>query len=281
MTKKILITGKNSYVGNQLAEWLNKDPEKYEVVKESVRDDKWKEIDFSVFDVVVHVAGIAHMKETKKNKMVYYKVNRDLTHEIAKYAKRNGVKHFIFLSTMSVYGLEVGHITGKTQVNPKSAYGDSKLQAENLVLELEDEDFCVAIVRPPMVYGKNGKGNYGKLSEFAIKYPVFPEVRNERSMIYIDNLSEYIKILIDNVKRGFCFPQNENYVNISQMVKMIAEVNNKKIRLVKIFNPILPILKLGIIRKVFGSLTYDKSMSSFQIDYQKKSFKESIIRTER
>src|SRR5699024_3355509 len=102
--KKILITGVNSYVGNSLEKRLEKDSEKYQVDKVSLRDSSWKEKDFSTYNSIVHVAGIAHRKETKENEHLYYQVNRDLAFRVAKKAKDNGVKHFIFLSSMSVYG---------------------------------------------------------------------------------------------------------------------------------------------------------------------------------
>lgn len=279
--KKILITGKHSYIGTSFKSWLSQWPSQYEVTEVDTRKNNWKNITFMNFDTVFHVAGIAHIKETSKNRQLFYEVNRDLTIQIAKHAKLNGIKHFVFLSTMSVYGLEIGQITEKTLLNPKSAYGTSKYEAEKLLLELEDEGFKVAIIRPPMVYGKNSSGNYKLLANFAKSSPVFPLVDNERSMIYIDNLNEYVRHIIDNTDNGVHWPQNEEYVNTSLMVKKIAEINGKKVILVKIFNFILVKLKLRVIQKVFGSLTYDKTLSSFQIKYQVKYFEESIEFTEK
>src|SRR5690625_5109469 len=118
--KKILVTGVNSYFGNRFAEWVEQYPDEYHVDRISVRDDKWKEIDFSAYDSVLHVAGIAHRKETKNNTELYYRVNRDLAYVLAEKAKSDGVKHFIFLSTMSVYGLDEGMIDKDTPLKPKS-----------------------------------------------------------------------------------------------------------------------------------------------------------------
>src|SRR5690625_4786973 len=161
--KKILITGVNSYVGNSLADWLGKEPENYSIDKISMRDGTWKEKDFSIYDVVVHVAGIAHQKETKKNQKLYFEINRDLACEIAKKSKAECVGYFVFLSSMSVYGLDEGVIDEKTQLNPKSNYGKSKFQAEKKISALADTTFKLAIIRPPMIYGKGCKGNYKKL----------------------------------------------------------------------------------------------------------------------
>lgn len=280
MTKRILITGKNSYVGNQLADWLNKEPEKYTVVKESVRDGKWKEIDFSVFDVVVHVAGIAHIKETEKNKKLYYTVNRDLAYEIAKKSKSNGVKQFVFLSSMSVYGLENGVINKNTPLKPNNDYGKSKVEAEKLITRLIDESFIVAILRPPMIYGKGCRGNYSRLANLAIKMPLFPKINNKRSMIYIDNLSEFIKHVIDNGSAGLFFPQNEEYVNTSEMVKLIANYHGQRLKLIKLFNPFIKLINVKLLKKVFGSLTYDLKISETNYNYRVCSFKESIKKSE-
>src|SRR5690606_35554866 len=147
-------------------------PNDYHIEKISLRDDAWKEHDFSKYDVILHVAGIAHRKETKENKELYYRVNRDLTYEVAKKAKSERVSHFIFLSSLSVYGMETGIITRETVPQPKSNYGKSKLEAEELIASLSDEQFNVAILRPPMIYGKNCPGNYSKLRMLILKTPI-------------------------------------------------------------------------------------------------------------
>ncbi len=279
--KKILITGKNSYIGISLEQWLKKYPDKYEVESISLRNNLWKEKDFSKYEVVYHVAGIAHRKETNKNKDLYYEVNRDLAYEVAKKSKCDSVGQFIFLSTMSVYGLENGIIDKHTQLKPKTNYGKSKLQAEELIKPLEAEDFRIAILRPPMVYGKGCKGNYPRLTKLAKTTPIFPDVNNKRSMIYIDNLTEFVRLLIDDCASGIFFPQNEEYVNTSEMVKLIAESHGKKIRLIKMFNPLLKLLNISIINKVFGDLVYDKKMSIYKKRYCLQDFITSIIVTER
>ncbi|WP_121639071.1 NAD-dependent epimerase/dehydratase family protein [Virgibacillus sp. Bac330] len=278
--KKILITGKNSYVGNSFAEWAQQYPDQYEIDKISLRNDLWKEVDFSKYDVVLHVAGIAHRKETKENANLYYDVNTNLTYKLAEKAKNNGVTYFVFLSSMSVYGMETGEITIDTVPNPKTNYGKSKLQAEEKIRMLEDSSFKLAILRPPMIYGKNCKGNYPRLAKIAIKSPIFPKVDNKRSMIYVDNLSEFIRVLIDKEKTGLFFPQNSDYVNTSELVELISLEHDKKIILTKLFNPIIKILGgINVVNKVFGDLIYDKSMSSYNICYD-IDFNDSIKLTE-
>jgi UDP-glucose 4-epimerase len=278
--KKILITGANSYVGTNVEEWLMKEPDKYYIETLDMKQSNWKDFDFSKFDVVFHVAGIAHIKEAKKNKEIYYIVNKDLSYETAQKAKSDKVRQFIFLSSMSVYGIDNGVIDENTIPNPKSAYGKSKFEAEKLISKLQDESFNVSIIRPPMVYGKGCKGNYPRLVRFVLKTPFFPQINNKRSMIYIDNLSEFIKQVINNHSVGLFFPQNAEYINISEMVSLIAYSHGKKMRFTKVINPILRILKIDMINKIFGDLVYEMDMSRYIKDYRVCNFKESINKAE-
>lgn len=278
--KRILITGKNSYVGNSFETWLKNYPGEYEVEKISLRDDSWRELDFSEYDVVLHVAGIAHRKETKENEHLYYKVNRDLAYEVAKKAKKEGVPHFIFLSSMSVYGMDTGLIDQNTIPKPKSNYGKSKLQAEELIESLMSESFQIATLRPPMIYGKDCKGNYPRLANLALKTPIFPDIKNRRSMVYVDNLSELIKSMIDLKSNGLYFPQNEEYVNTSKLVWQIAQVHGKNVRFTRLFNPFIKNINNTAVNKVFGELIYDQGISRFVKNYNVVDFVKSIHLTE-
>lgn len=274
--KNILITGANSYIGTNLEKWLKQWQKDYSVDTVDMIDGTWKEKNFSGYDVIFHVAGIAHIKETKENAALYYKVNRDLAYEVAKKAKSDGVKQLILLSSMSVYGMETGIITKNTKPNPKSSYGKSKLEAEKLIAPLEDKAFKISVLRPPMVYGKGCKGNYPRLEKLALKSLIFPDIENKRSMIYIDNLCQFVKQLIDDCSSGVFFPQNDEYVCTSDMVKLICDIHEKKIHMTKIFNPILRLLNIDTINKVFGDLVYEKENNMKCII----DFEESIRNTE-
>ncbi|PAV31095.1 NAD-dependent epimerase [Virgibacillus profundi] len=283
--KRVLITGVNSYVGNNLASWLEKSPEQYAVDCISLRNDAWREMNFSVYDSIVHVAGIAHVSKDPKMEEKYYKINRDLTIEIAKKSKKDSVKQFIFMSSIIVYGDaagEKGIIDQNTIPQPRDFYGNSKLQAEKGITPLGDDTFKVAVIRPPMIYGKASKGNYPKLAKAAQKLPMFPDFDNKRSMLHIDNLSEFILLMIENEESGLFFPQNSEYVKTSEMVKLIAQVDGGNIKLVKVFNPILRFMsnKVGIVNKVFGNLVYDKAMSEYDKNYRINDLKSSIELTE-
>jgi len=279
--KRILITGKNSYVGTSLEKWLGNYPDRYTIDTVSLRDNLWKENDFSGYDVVFHAAGIAHIKETKENAYLYYKVNRDLAYEVAQKAKIEGVNQFIFLSSMSVYGIESGVIHKDSPLKPKSNYGKSKLHAEEQIAATESDTFKVAIIRPPMIYGKGCKGNYTRLANLAIKIPFFPDVDNKRSMIYIDNLSEFVRLLIDDSRGGIFHPQNKEYVCTSEMVEMIAELHGTKIRMTKLFNVFLKCISINTVKKVFGDLVYDNKIDDYKYRYIVCDFETSIKLTEK
>ena len=283
--KNILITGKNSYIGTSLENWLMREPDKYKVDTVDMKDGSWKEKDFSLYDVVFHVAGIAHVSSDSKMEDLYYKVNRDLTIETAEKAKAEGVKQFIFMSSIIVYGDSSSSkriIDRNTVPMPSNFYGNSKLQAEEGIKDLESDDFKIVVLRPPMIYGKGSKGNYPRLANMAKKIPVFPDIDNERSMLNIDNLCEFIKVMIDHEETGLYFPQNKEYVKTSELVKLIGEIHGKKIMMTKVFNPILRMMfGIGVVNKVFGNLVYEKSMSDYdKANYRIRDFRESIELTE-
>ena len=279
--KNVLITGKDSYIGISVENWLMKEPDKYMVDTVDMKDGSWKHKDFSEYDVVFHVAGIAHVSSDPKMEDLYYKVNTDLTIETAKKAKAESVRQFVFMSSIIVYGDSSSDkrvIYIDTVPIPSNFYGDSKLKAEEGIRPLESDDFKVVVIRPPMIYGKGSKGNYPRLAKMAQKIPVFPDIDNERSMLHIDNLCEFIKVMIDNEESGLFFPQNREYVKTSDMVRLIAEIHGKRIRLTKLFNGLLRLmgLKIGLVHKMFGNLIYDNSLSNYNEDYQIVDFIESI-----
>lgn len=276
--KHILITGANSYIGTSFEKWIAKWPEKYSVDTVDVRDESWKQKDFSRYDVVFHVAGIAHVKETRTNRALYYKVNRDLAFEVARKARAGGVRQFIFLSSMSVFGVTTGIITSATVPSPKTHYGRSKLEAERLLAGLESNEFKVAIVRPPMVYGNGCRGNYPRLSKLAKLTPFFPTIANERSVIYIDNLTEIVRWIIDDLESGVFHPQNGRYASTKQFVEQIALLNTKKVLFTGVLNGLIKIcMRLDLLGKVFGTLVYDMDMST---TCDVLSFEESVVGAE-
>lgn len=287
--KNILITGENSYIGSSFENWFNQFPQKYEVKTISVKGKEWLDEDFSKYDTIIHVAGIAHIKETLENKQLYNEVNNILVHKIAEKAKQEGIQHFIFLSSMSVYGEVEGRVTKETKLNPNTYYGKSKLDAEEYLQSISSNKMSITIVRPPMVYGNGCKGNYISLSNISKKIIVFPNIDNKRSMIYIDNLALYMEMIVSHKLSGLFCPQNKAVVNTSEMVGLIAEYFGKKIYFTKVFNPVIRVLinRKTVFSKVFGSLYYDESLSvlgqdelDIELQSRLKDFKETIAITE-
>jgi len=288
--KKILITGANSYIGNSFDKYMKQWPDKYQVDTIDMIDGSWRNISFKGYDSIYHVAGIAHSyikNVSEKQKQLYYNVNTKLTLEVANKAKEDGATQFIFMSSSIVYGesAPIGKrkiITKNTPVSPTNFYGDSKVQAENGIKKLNDNSFKVVILRPPMIYGRGSKGNYPKLAQMALKTPIFPYINNERSMLYVGNLMEFVRLMIDNEEFGLFWPQNAEYSNTSEIVKKIAECHQKKVYLIKGFGCILRILShiSGLVNKVFGNMVFDMELSKYKQSYIKFSLDQSIQETE-
>lgn len=286
--KKILITGTGSHIGSSFENWICQWNEKYLVNSIDMKEDSWKDKSFQEYDVVLHVAAIVHIRGIDEKQ--YFQINRNLAVDVASKAKEQGVKQFVFISTMGVYGTEIGCIGPYTSASPKTPYAKSKLEAEKQLFEIGDKNFKVAVLRPPIVYGKDCKGNYPRLAQMALKLPFIPLIDNNRSMIYSDNLSEFIRLLVEHEESGLFFPQNKDYVNTSQLLALIRKAHGKKTKISSLFRPFicLGMLVSATGRKVFGSLVYDKGMPGGpetmmrgqKIDYETVSFEESIRKTE-
>ena len=284
--KKILITGRGSYLGNSLKAYLEAFGNHYRVDCVSLRSGDWMEQSFRGYDAVYHTAAIVHQPRSKDapGELARYRaVNCDLAVDAAKKAKAEGVRQFVFLSTMAVYGLtaafgETVTITAQTPTVPTDNYGLSKLEAERALLALEGPDFRVAILRPPMIYGKDCKGNFRSLVSFARRLPFFPKVPNQRSMLYVGSLNRLVQQIIDREDRGIFCPQDPEYVNTSAMVQAIAAAQGKHLVLVPGFSWAFHLLRhlTGAVDKAFGSLVYDKSLSELEEDYRIASFPDSV-----
>ncbi|MCL1805747.1 MAG: NAD-dependent epimerase/dehydratase family protein [Clostridiales bacterium] len=273
--KKVLITGIKSYIGSCLGEWLEKWPEDYEVESVDLRDPFWKDRSFEGYDAVFHVAGIAHQQLASKSR--YTKINRDLAIETARKAKEDGVGRFIFMSTMAVYGVEdklgvKNEIGVDTRPRPRTNYGISKYEAEQGIEELRDARFSVCVVRPPMIYGENCPGNYRSLRKLTMDYGVSPDYENERSMIYIGNFCEFIRLLIDmgdSAREDMVFcPQDSAYHCTAEMMEWIGAENSRPVKkaqwlgtTIRYLGPVVPRL-----RKAFGNLTYARELSGIPFE---------------
>lgn len=279
---RVLITGANSYVGTNIERWLMMEPERFRVDTVDTMNEVWRTADFSQYDVVFHVAGIAHVDPKPSMAPLYYKVNSELTGEIAQVAKAAGVKQFIFMSSGIVFhaskSLAANVITKDTVPNPNDFYGDSKLKAEEKLHALESPTFRVAILRPPMIYGPNCKGNFLRLGWLATKVPCFPEWHNRRSMLYIDNLAEFVKQIILREKAGTFYPQNRDFSDTVEIVRFFARKYRHGVWISKLFNPFVVVGScfLPQVPKMFADSYYEQSMSEYDFDYQMVSLEESM-----
>ena len=279
---KVLITGAGSYVGESVRKYILSTSTDFQIDAVDTMGDNWKKADYSQYDVVYHVAGIAHVNADPKMEPLYYKVNRDLTIEVAKHAKAAGVKQFIFMSSQIVFhesqSLNSEVLTAETKENPNGFYGDSKLQAELGIMPLEDENFKVCILRPCMIYGPNAKGNFPRLAKLATKVPVFPCWHNKRSMLFIDNLAEFVKQAILRELSGTFYPQNRELADTVEIIRFFAKASGHKVWITRLLNPFvwLGSFVLQPINKMFATYYYDPEMSKVDFDYQLVSFEESL-----
>jgi len=279
--KKVLITGRNSYVGNSFSNWIDENYSKeIEIDKISLRSTDWTTLDFSQYDCIFHVSGLAHSTPTERQKNIYYEINTNLTLRIAEKAKSEGVKQFIFMSSMIVFGNStvIERINKNSSPKPTGFYGDSKLQAENKLKKLSEDDFKISIIRAPMIYGENSKGNFAKILRINKWLLCFPDIKNKRSLLFVDNLSKFVYLLIKNNDQGVFHPQNNERISTFFLIKKIRKYNNKKT-----LNFIFPkkiivraSKRIEILNKLFGSFYYDKELSQYKENYCDFSFEYSI-----
>ena len=287
--KKILITGAGSYVGENVRKYIMQTAgDQFVIDAVDTFGDNWKKADFSQYDVVYHVAGIAEVNGKKGMEQLYYKVNTDLTIEIAKHAQANGVKQFIFMSSMIVYketqSLKGNIITPESMPAPNGVYGDSKLKAEEGLKDVAKGEgrMKVCILRPPMIYGPNSKSNLLRLGRLGTKVPFFPNWRNKRSMLYIDNLGEFVKQAVLRELEGTFYPQNRELSATVDIIRFFAKAAGHRIWITKLLNPFvwLGSFVLQPINKMFADSYYVPEMSEYGFEYQIVSFEESLKKIE-
>jgi UDP-glucose 4-epimerase len=276
--KSVLLTGASGFVGKR---FTSRNLDKHNIKSISLQTTQVNEIDFTGIDTIVHLAGIAHRME-KTEDSLYYKVNFELTRDLANKAKENGVKHFIFMSTIKVYGDEHDMLTLETPCTPNDAYGKSKLMAEEYVESLISKDFKVSIVRPPLVYGPGVIGNMKKLIDLVGKRNFLPlgNIKNKRSMVGLDNLIAFLNRIIEKEVSGIFLVQDDKPMSTSDLIRTIAKSRNPNLKLIAIpglFQTILKKLVPEIHKRLFGSLVVDDHESKRRIDFKSAlSFEEGI-----
>jgi UDP-glucose 4-epimerase len=267
---KILITGKNSFVGRNFIKYSRfRDTDEI-----SLFENKPEDIDFSKYDVVIHLVAIVHQKKTIPENQ-YFIINRDLCLKVAELAKNAGVKQFIFLSTVKVYGK---FISGSEPWNEKSlcipedAYGKSKYEAEVALRKLSDENFTVSIIRTPLVYGEYVRANMLSILKLINRTNILPfkNVENRRNFTGAENLVSFIDRIIEKRASGVFIAMDEKAISTSRLVKMIAENMGKKIILFKIPDFIVKVGMIvwpSIFDRLYGSFEMDNSRSLEILDF--------------
>lgn len=277
--KKLLITGSNGFIGNY---FINNYKSKYNIKTFSFLKDDINNLNCGDIDVVFHLSALVHqMGGASANE--YEKINVIQTIELAKKAKESGVKHFVFMSTVKVYGEETNSkYTENTVCNPEDDYGKSKLKAEQELQKLEDENFKISIIRTPIVYGYGVKANIKNLINLVNKVPVLPfgKIKNKRSMVYIGNLCHLVDEIITQEKQGIFLACDDEPLSTSKLIELIAKNIEKKTYLIKIpfFESLLKILKPSFYKRLYGSLEIDNTITKERLNLKNPYSAEDGVR---
>jgi nucleoside-diphosphate-sugar epimerase len=282
------VTGASGFIGSSLCAHLL---ENHHNLKCSVRDLKkstlqkkdnlkivvdgnihqkndWLEF-LSGTECIIHCANLTRTIK-KKDEFILNEVNVKATENLAKQAAVNGVKRLIFLSSVKVNGertVKSSSFKFNDFPQPQNAYGISKLEAEQALWKISKQTGLeIVIIRAPLVYGENVKGNFLSLLNLIDKgIPLpFAGVNNLRSFVGLDNLIDLIICCIDNPKAAgqiFLVSDGED-LSTSDLIKKIAEAMGKTPRLFS-----LPIFILKFIGRIIGkSLETDRLLDSLQVD---------------
>lgn len=275
--KKVLVIGKNGFIGSALAKWLK--DQGFEVLQASGHNREWRDFSMEGIDTVVYAADLAHVREKKRNEALFYRAHTWRAEEAAGYAKQHGIRQFLYISSMKVYGSTGKQIHTGTPVKPDSIYGRSKRLGELKVLELEEESFAVAILRPPLVCGPGCRGSIRLLLTASKFIKFFPSYPNCRSIVDIINLCILIEGLIEGRERGIYHPQNQEQLSSWQLISLMAYHRGRKIIPLGIFNPMISWMlpRVRSIRKIFGDDCYDHELSEYtNLPYDNRSSDETV-----
>ena len=267
--KTILLTGVNGFIGNYL---IHKYAHDYCIRTFSFLNNNFVNLDLQNTTAVIHLAALVHQMNGASEEE-YNTINVNQTIDLAIKAKKSAVKHFIFMSTVKVYGEETQiAYTEKTICIPQDEYGKSKLKAEQKLQELESEDFKVSIIRTPIVYGYGVKANIKNLISLVNKTPILPfkNIKNQRSIVYIGNLCHLIDTLIEKQKSGVFLASDDTPLSTTQLIQLIAKELDKKIYLIQIpfFESLLKLLKPSFHKRLYESLEVDNSITKQTLNLQ-------------
>ena len=260
--KTLMITGASGFIGSN---FIKKYENEYNIVPVCLIKNKPEDLDYTEVDTILHLAALVHqMKGAPEEK--YFEINTELTRRLATTAKEKGVKHFVFYSTVAVWGTH-GYfehekvITLKTPLNPLTPYAKSKYDAEDILNELKSENFKISILRPPMVYGKDCPGNMKKLEKLVDIVPILPlgNDGNKRTIVHVDKLLDETNKIIHSENEGIFIPRDDKDMSIKDILEYVFKEKNKKkilIKLPKLGVKLLHKIKPRIVESLYGSLLF-------------------------
>jgi len=284
---KILVTGGNGYIGNALFRRLVAEEKDvyagcrneysfYKSIKTPELSAQSNWVDLLVgFNVVIHVAGLAHMPNVNSHitNQAFRKINTDGTLKLARDAALSGVKRFIFISSISVNGIQnrLGYPFTELDIpNPHNEYGLSKWLAEEGLLSIaHNSKMEVVIVRPPLVYGPDAPGNFGVLMRIVRSGCPLPlgAVNNRRSFIALDNLVDFLVTCIDHPAASgqtFLVSDGED-ISTTQLLQKIFKAMNRTALMLPLSERILAFVAKLLGKKIFAL----SLLGSLQVDIRK------------
>jgi len=282
--KKIMVTGASGYIGKN---FIKRYSGEYDI--QSVSLSLGFPTSFLGVNTLIHLSALVHQTKEYSDSR-YFEINTQQTELLAKEAKKQGVTHFVFFSTVAVYGVN-GYLNNQIKVideesdcHPVSAYAKSKFAAERILLNMGTDDFKVSIVRPPIVYGKGCPGNMKSLKALIRRVPILPfnYQNNKRSMVNIENLLYFTKLIIDEKAAGVFIPQDADTYSIKQIASVLSAGMGKKILLFKfprvVFNVLVQI-KPQVMSSLYGTLVFDSTVSNQKIKYVEQITTEEGLRS--
>jgi len=267
--KKLLLTGANGFVGSYFQTHYK---DIFEIEAFSFLRDDFEVLDVNGIDVVVHLSALVHQMDGKADDTEYERINVTQTLQLAQKAKESGVGHFIFMSSVKVYGEESESVYDEeTPCYPLDAYGKSKLQAEQELQKMQEDGFKVSIIRTPIIYGYGVKANMLNLINLIEKVPVLPlgKIENRRSMVYIGNLCGIIHRIIQMKQSGIFLACDDRAISSSELILLIAKAMDKQISLLSIpfFIYLLKHIKPSFYKRLYKSLEVDNSATHKKLNY--------------
>lgn len=266
---RVLITGASGFIGSY---FINKYKSSYSFETFSFLKDNFDALNLKDIDCILHLSALVHQMGGASEE-AYEQINLNQTLKLAQKAKEYGVKHFVFMSTVKVYGEENKKAYSEiSPTHPKDAYGKSKLQAEIALSQLEEKNFCVAIVRTPIVYGYGVKANIQNLIKLIKKVPILPfgDIHNRRSMIYVGNLCHLLDAILTQKAQGVFLASDDKALSTSELIEYIAKHLHKRLHLVKVplFSSLLKQLKPLLYQRLYQSLEVDNHRSKAKLKIQ-------------